>query len=167
MVPATIKESQGTPPGFGSTCDIFLCVANDLTNRPQAGMGEDILNYRPTADQDGVWEAGTRLPFDPFVSSGILIDMDIDCPRCERPINTCKSSPMSPRVLSICAKLALALVNTEDTGFAQKDFITVCPHCETLVTRETLGVAKFIRDIVLDQDDPSHVQMHGKGVYLA
>lgn len=57
-------------------------------------------------------------------------------------------------------------MNTEDTGFAQADFITVCPHCDTLVTRESLGVAKFIRDLVLDPNDNSHVQMHGKGVYL-
>ena len=64
-------------------------------------------------------------------------------------------------------KPELAFVNTEDMGFAQPEFVTVCPHCETLVTRESLGVSKFIRDIVLDPGDRSHVQMHGKGVYLA
>ena len=144
---------------------MFLYVVIDLTGRLQLNMG-DIINYRPTAEQEGIWDAGTRLPFDPFVSSGILIDVDIDCPRCERPINVCKSSLIFPRILPGCAELELAFVNTEDTGFAQPDFISVCPHCETLVTRETLGVAKFIRDIVLDLNDQSHIQMHGKGVYL-
>ena len=57
-------------------------------------MGDDILNYRPTADQEGLWEAGTHLPFDPFASSATLIDLDIECPKCERPINICKSPPM-------------------------------------------------------------------------
>lgn len=56
-------------------------------------MGDDILNYRPTGDQDGIWEAGTNLPFDPFVSSVILTDLDVQCPGCERQISTCKSSP--------------------------------------------------------------------------
>ena len=55
-------------------------------------MGDGILNYRPTGDQEGVWETGTRLPFDPFVSSAILTGVDVECPGCERPINTRKSS---------------------------------------------------------------------------
>jgi len=55
-------------------------------------MGDDIINYRRNADQDGLWEAGTHLPFDPFASSATLIDLDIECPRCERPISICKSS---------------------------------------------------------------------------
>ena len=57
-------------------------------------------------------------------------------------------------------------VNVEGTGFAQADFVTVCPRCNTLITREALGVAKFIKDIVLDPNDSAHFEMHGKGVYL-
>ncbi|KAF9646512.1 hypothetical protein BDM02DRAFT_3008899 [Thelephora ganbajun] len=96
-----------------------------------ASMGDDVFNYRPTIDKEGFWEA----------------DLEVECPRCERPINT-------------------SFVNTEETGIAQVEFITVCPHCDTLVTRESLGVAKFIRDIILNPDDKTHVQMYGKGVYL-
>lgn len=62
----------------------FMCLL-------QAKMGDDILNYRPTVDQDGLWEAGAHIPFDPFVSSATLLDLDVDCPKCERPINVCKS----------------------------------------------------------------------------
>src|SRR6266478_6136128 len=131
-------------------------------------MGDEILNYRPTAtDKDGLWEAGTHLPFNPFASSAILTTIDVDCPRCERPIEIRKSSPVFPWVPPDYAKPEPAFVNTGDTGFAQAEFITVCPRCETLVTRESLGVAKFIRDIILDPDDRSHVEMHGKGVYLS
>lgn len=54
-------------------------------------MGDNVLDYKPTGDQEGVWEASTHLPFDPFVSSGILTDLDIECPKCERLINTCES----------------------------------------------------------------------------
>ena len=43
----------------------------------------------------------------------------------------------------------------------------VCVHCDTLVARESLGVAKFIKDLALDPNDRYHVQLHGKGVYLA
>lgn len=59
-----------------------------------------------------------------------------------------------------------ALVNAQETGFAQVDFTTVCPHCNVLITRETMGVSKFIKDIILDPKDNAHVQIHGKGVYL-
>ena len=54
-------------------------------------MGDDILNYRPTGDQKGVWDTGIQLPFDPFTSSAILTDIDVECPRCERSINIRKS----------------------------------------------------------------------------
>lgn len=57
-------------------------------------MGNKILNYRPDEDQEGLWEAGTQLPFDPFVSSATLLDLDVECPRCERSINVCKSLPI-------------------------------------------------------------------------
>lgn len=57
-------------------------------------------------------------------------------------------------------------MNADDTGFAQGDFTSVCPRCDTLITREALAVAKFIRDIVLDPKNSTHVDMHGKGVYL-
>ena len=57
-------------------------------------------------------------------------------------------------------------MTTEGTGFAQEDFATACPHCDALITRWTMAVAKFIKDIILDPKDSTHVQMHGKGVYL-
>lgn len=60
-------------------------------------MGDDILNYRPTGDQKGVWETGTQLPFDPFVSSAVLTDIDVECPRCERSIKF-RKSPLEFRV---------------------------------------------------------------------
>ena len=56
-------------------------------------MGDNILNHRPAGDQEGLWEAGTHLAFDPFVSSATLTDLDVECPRCERTINTCKPFP--------------------------------------------------------------------------
>lgn len=55
-------------------------------------MGDNIVNYQPTGDQEGLWEAGTNLPFDPFFSSAILIELDIECPRCERQISIGRSS---------------------------------------------------------------------------
>lgn len=55
-------------------------------------MGDDILNFRPTGRQEGIWETSTQLPFDPFVSSAALTSIDVECPRCERSINIRKSS---------------------------------------------------------------------------
>ena len=97
MVPETIEGSCGAPHGFGGMRATFFC-GDDLTDRLQAGMGENIMNYVPTADQEGIWEAGTRLPFDPFVSSAILADVDVECPKCERVINVCKQPSLFPRV---------------------------------------------------------------------
>jgi hypothetical protein len=90
VVFATAKESQGTPNGFGGRCPAFLVVVIDLTGRLQASVGDNLLNYRPTANQEGAWVAGTHLPFDPFVSSAVLTDLDVECPRCERLISSCK-----------------------------------------------------------------------------
>ncbi|KAF9779250.1 hypothetical protein BJ322DRAFT_450903 [Thelephora terrestris] len=122
----------------------------DLEEHPlnlAARMGDEIFKYRPAGDQERRWEAGTQLPFDPFVSSAILTDLEVECPNCERQVNT-------------------PIVNAEKTGFAQTDFATVCPRCNAFITREALGVAKFIKDIILDPNDRAHVGMHGKGVYL-
>lgn len=56
---------------------------------------------------------------------------------------------------------------TDKTGFAQTGFATVCPQCDLYITRETLGVGKFIKDIVLDPNEKAHRDMYGKGVYLS
>ena len=94
MVSETIERPRRAPHGFGGTrANICIFVDTDLTVGLQAGMGDDILNHVPTADQEGIWEAGTRLPFDPFVSSAILEDVDVECPKCERQINVCKCIP--------------------------------------------------------------------------
>ena len=53
-------------------------------------MGDNILDYQPTGDQEGIWEAGTRLPFDPFDSSATLLNQDIECPKCAQQISICK-----------------------------------------------------------------------------
>lgn len=45
-----------------------------------------------------------------------------------------------------------AFLNMKKTGFAQENFFFMCNgqdglrNCEARITRETLGVAKFIRD---------------------
>lgn len=65
-------------------------------------MGDDILNYQPNGDQEGLWEAGTRLPFDPFVSSATLLDQDIECPRCTQGISVCKSLEAFRESLRLC-----------------------------------------------------------------
>ena len=61
-----------------------------------------------------------------------------------------------------------ALIDDEGTGYLQQDFTMKCPGtgCERMITKETLGVAKFARDLVLDPDDPDDVARYGTGVYL-
>lgn len=63
-------------------------------------MGDDILN-RPTGDQEGIWEAGTDLPFDPFASSAVLTDLELKCPRCKLQISTRESSLVIPWIALI------------------------------------------------------------------
>lgn len=55
-------------------------------------MGDDILNYRPTGDEEGVWKHATNLSFDPFESSDELIYLDIKCFKCKGQISTRESS---------------------------------------------------------------------------
>ena len=59
-----------------------------------------------------------------------------------------------------------AFLNAEKTGFAQAEFSVRCESCQSWVTREKLGVAKFARDAVLDPDDSNDLNVHGKAVYL-
>ena len=87
---AAFERTRGTPVEVGSKYGC-LGVAVGLMRWSQARMGDDILNYRPTGDEERIWEAGTQLPFDPFVSSVILIDLDVECPKCEQQISTRKT----------------------------------------------------------------------------
>ena len=76
------------------------------------------------------------------------------------------SLAMYPRGLPRFTWELLAFLNTGKTGFAQAEFNVTCGNCQSSVTRERLGVAKFTRDAVLDPDDPNHVDIYGKSVYL-
>jgi hypothetical protein len=92
MVITAVEEAQRTPDGLGSERTVYPEVFFNLICRPQTSMDDNIFDYRPTGDQEGIWEAGTGLPFDPFASSAILTDSDIECPRCEQRVGIRGSS---------------------------------------------------------------------------
>lgn len=77
-----------------------------------------------------------------------------------------------PNLLPACAYalivLSPALINDDGTGYLQQDIAIQCPGtgCRRIITKETLGVAKFARDLVLDPYDPSDIAKYGNGVDL-
>ncbi|KAF9644170.1 hypothetical protein BDM02DRAFT_3175056, partial [Thelephora ganbajun] len=112
-----------------------------------ASIGDDPFNFRPPPEQEEVWDARIRLPYNPFISCGVHTHVDIDCPQCERPVT-------------------VPFLNAEKTGFAQAEFNATCGNCDSPITRERLGVAKFTRDAVLDPEDSNHTDVYGKAIYL-
>lgn len=57
-------------------------------------------------------------------------------------------------------------LNCEKEGFAQVKFLARCQKCPRIVTKEELGVGKFIRDAVLNPDHLCDIETHGSAVYL-
>ena len=63
--------------------------------------------------------------------------------------------------------LRLAFINRNGTGYLQQDFAVKCYNCGLVITKQTLGVAKFARDLVIDPDSPSDSRTYGQGVFMA
>ena len=52
------------------------------------------------------------------------------------------------------------------TGLAQEGFTCACSTCGFVVTRESLGVSKFVCDLVKDPKNVNDVNQFGDAVYL-
>ena len=112
------------------------------------------------------WEASTQLPYDPFASCTILQTHQFDCPSCRCRI-VAREFVSSLRVTHqrfLPSKAFLS--DTGSTGYAQQGFFTNCNACNFRITRETLAVAKFARDLVLDPNNPSDFFLYKCAVYL-
>jgi hypothetical protein len=111
------------------------------------------------------WVASTQLPYDPFASCAVLQNHQFDCPNCNRLVAARKSASSNAahqRSLHYTAFLS----DTGGTGYAQKGFVINCSACNFHITRQTLAVAKFARDLVLDPNDPSDSFLFKCAVYL-
>lgn len=132
---------------------------------PQVHTEGDLLDYRPyVMQEEEEWEANTQLPYDPFASCAVLQNHRFDCPSCGHGVVARKSA--SSRLSTICLHCEAYLSDTGRTGYAQKGFFINCGACNFRITRETLAVAKFARDLVLDPNSPSDFFVFKCAVYL-
>lgn len=61
----------------------------------------------------------------------------------------------------------IAFITAEGTGYLQEDFVVQCGNCSVVLTRESLAVVKFARDVVIDPHDPEDNARYKLGVYIA
>ena len=126
----------------------------------------DLLDYRPyVMQEEEEWEASTQLPYDPFASCTVLQNHQFDCPSCGSRVVARK--PASFKVTSQRPSPSKAfLSDVGNTGYAQIGFFINCDACSFRITRETLAVAKFARDLALDPNNPSDFFLFKCAAYL-
>lgn len=164
LLPRPLRDLEGDPIDLAVRTFFKRPVSVRMTPY-QTKIGDDPFNSRPP-EQEEVWDARTRLPYNPFISCGVRTRTDTNCPQRERPVTIRKPRHIYPRGLPQFTSGLPAFLNAGKTGFAQAGFNATCENCQSSVTRERLGVAKFTRDAVLDPDDPTHAGVRGKAVYL-
>jgi hypothetical protein len=141
---------------------VALCLI-----RSQVHTEGDLLDYRPyVMQEEEEWRASTRLPYDPFESCAVLKDNRFDCPSCGRPVIARELA--SSQVVCQRSSPHQAFLSDNGSGYAQSGFVINCNSspCDFRITRETLAVAKFARDLVLDPNSPSDFFPLKCAVYL-
>ncbi|OBZ74115.1 hypothetical protein A0H81_06465 [Grifola frondosa] len=108
----------------------------------------DISQYRPSTERQKSWFTQTGTPFDPFEAAAQMTYRHVQCPSCE-------------------SKFLVEYLNETASGYAQSKFSAVCEGCKFEITKQNLGLAKFVADLVKDPADPQDKSQYGFGVYLA
>ncbi|KAG2070670.1 hypothetical protein BDR04DRAFT_591757 [Suillus decipiens] len=96
---------------------------------PELLANPDLLTTdAPQQERVSAWEHRIKLPYDPFASAADLTHKSIECPYCYRTI-------LSP------------FLHPSGNGYAQSNFSVQC-KCAQPITKELLGLYKFVRNIV-------------------
>ncbi|KAI0954511.1 hypothetical protein AcW1_006386 [Taiwanofungus camphoratus] len=101
----------------------------------------DLSQFKPTPAREKTWQSQTRTPFDPLEAAAAIGSRTVECPEC-------------------LAGVESPFLTDAGTGYAQPAFTVVCEQCKFVITKEKLGVAKLVRDVVRDREV-------GHGAYLA
>ncbi|KAI0954512.1 hypothetical protein AcW1_006386 [Taiwanofungus camphoratus] len=127
----------------------------------QVRMG-DLSQFKPTPAREKTWQSQTRTPFDPLEAAAAIGSRTVECPECLAGVESRKRARAVQ--LFICltpdASPRSAFLTDAGTGYAQPAFTVVCEQCKFVITKEKLGVAKLVRDVVRDREV-------GHGAYLA
>lgn len=110
----------------------------------------DLRSFRPSTARLASWLGSTFTPFDPLEAMSELREKTVACPRCQ-------------------AGLLVPFIQDDGCGYAQQGFMAVCPYCSLAITKETLGVAKFARDLARASDsrDRAIARLRGNGETVA
>jgi hypothetical protein len=106
----------------------------------------NIETYVPTPPRAALWESQTSVPFDPFDSATQLKQRLVTCPQCRAGTQTGRySSEFNPK---LPADIFLKdFINIQGTGYAQQGFEVPCSECAFLITRDSLGVYRFLTNL--------------------
>ncbi|KDQ63956.1 hypothetical protein JAAARDRAFT_74847 [Jaapia argillacea MUCL 33604] len=107
----------------------------------------DVFSFKPHPAREFSWKDKTGLPFDHQECATALEHGSFQCPRCNKPY--------------IQSYIYI------DKGWTQRGYRLNCIKCGLFITRDTLAVDKFARDLARDHNNLVEVQAHGNGVYLA
>lgn len=122
----------------------------------------DLSQFKPTPAREKTWQSQTRTPFDPLEAAAAIGSRTVECPECLAGVESRKRTRAVQ--LFICltpdASTRSAFLTDAGTGYAQPAFTVVCEQCKFVITKEKLGVAKLVRDVVRDREV-------GHGAYLA
>ncbi|PCH43724.1 hypothetical protein WOLCODRAFT_75486 [Wolfiporia cocos MD-104 SS10] len=95
---------------------------------PTMGLG-DIFQRKPWPRLASFWLARMHTPFDPIAAAATTTHCSIECSTC-------------------LASIEVAYLTTTGTGYAQHSFSEPCPTCNHTITKESLGLNKFVKDII-------------------
>lgn len=127
----------------------------------------DLSSYSPTYDQNTQWTDATRVPFDPIECTNILQFQPIVCPKCSQADFARELCLIfNVKVRGVISVAYLASEDGAEVGYAQSEFKLLCSHCDYTITKQSLAVAKFARDIVRDPSNASEVVNFGNAVFL-
>ncbi|OBZ73587.1 hypothetical protein A0H81_06345 [Grifola frondosa] len=115
---------------------------------PALTAAADLPSSEPSSQRKASWLQRTGTPFDPLAAASEATDLRIECPKCR-------------------AEISVACLQEDGSGYVQRGFKVTCGKCSLQVTKEKLGIAKFVRDLCKDPRDDRDVAEYGDNVYLA
>ncbi|PCH42493.1 hypothetical protein WOLCODRAFT_17768 [Wolfiporia cocos MD-104 SS10] len=89
----------------------------------------DVSSFQPSHRLASFWLARTHTPFDPIEAAAKTTHRRIECSQCLAPVE-------------------VPYLTTAGTGYAQHSFSTSCPTCNHTVTKESLALTKFVKDLI-------------------
>jgi len=100
------------------------------------------MEFTPRNDQISHWESTTGTPFAFCIDDSETLD--ISCPKCSSSVN-------------------VPYANDKGTGFGQFNFSAPCVQCGLTISRDSLCVAKFFRDILNPKAVLAHSLLNASG----